>query len=110
MKNRLDKELVVRGLVSSRTKSQELIDSSFVMVNNKVINKCNYLVNKYDKIEIIENDKLKYVSRGGLKLEKALSEFKIDVSGLNAMDIGSSTGGFCDCLLQNNIRTKLLEL
>lgn len=103
MKNRLDKELVVRALVPSRSKSQELITSSLVKVNDKVIVKSNYMVSENDKIEIINNNKLKYVSRGGLKLEKALTNFKINVSGLNAMDIGSSTGGFCDCLLQNNI-------
>ena len=104
MKNRLDKELVIRSLVNTRTKSQELIISSKVKVNDKIINKCNYLVNSSDLIEIIDNDVLKYVSRGGLKLEKALKEFNVVVSGLNAMDIGSSTGGFCDCLLQNGIK------
>ena len=104
MKNRLDKELVFRNLVNSRSKSQELINSSLVMVNNKIISKCNYLVSEIDTIEILKNDKLKYVSRGGLKLEKALNEFNINVNGLNAMDIGSSTGGFCDCLIQNGIK------
>ena len=103
MKNRIDKEMVERGLVPSRSKAQELIDSSFVKCNDKVISKCNYLVDDSDNIEVLSNDKLKYVSRGGLKLEKAIDSFKINVSGLNAMDIGSSTGGFCDCLLQNSI-------
>lgn len=103
MKNRLDKELVGRALAPSRSKSQELITSSLVMVNGNIVTKSNYMVGEEDTIEIVNNDKLKYVSRGGLKLEKALEEFKIDVNGLNAMDIGSSTGGFCDCLLQNGI-------
>ena len=104
MKNRLDKELVFRNLVNSRSKSQELINSSLVMVNNKIISKCNYLVSEIDTIEILKNDKLKYVSRGGLKLEKALNEFNINVNGLNAMDIGSSTGGFTDYLIQNGAK------
>lgn len=103
MKERLDKELVNRNLVPSRSKAQELIKSSLVKCDGKIINKSNYLVNSNTLIEIIDNNKLKYVSRGGLKLEKAINDFEIDVSGKNAMDIGSSTGGFCDCLLQNGI-------
>lgn len=103
MRDRLDKELVRRKMVPSRSKAQELIESSLVKCDSFIINKSNYLVNESTIIEIIENNKLKYVSRGGLKLEKALKEFNINVEGLNAMDIGSSTGGFCDCLLQNNI-------
>ena len=103
MKNRIDKELLKRNMVPSRSKSQELINSSLVLCNGKVVNKCNFLVDENDNITIIENDKLKYVSRAGLKLEKALKKFNINVTGLNAMDIGSSTGGFCDCLLQNGI-------
>ena len=103
MRDRLDKELVRRKMVPSRSKAQELIESSLVKCDSFIINKSNYLVNESTIIEIIENNKLKYVSRGGLKLEKALKEFNINVEGLNAMDIGSSTGGFCDCLLQHNI-------
>ncbi len=103
MKNRLDKELVIRSLAPSRSKSQELITSSLVKVNDKIISKSNYLVSDTDDIEIISNDKLKYVSRGGLKLEKALKEFNINVNKINAMDIGSSTGGFCDCLLKSGV-------
>ena len=103
MKSRIDKELLRRNMAPSRSKSQELINSSLVFCNGKLVNKCNFLIDENDTITILENDKLKYVSRAGLKLEKALKEFNIDVNGLNAMDIGSSTGGFCDCLLQNGI-------
>ena len=101
MKNRLDKELLVRGLVPSRTKAQELISNNLVMCNGEVISKMNYMVSQADEIKIIESDTLKYVSRGGLKLEKAINEFNIDCNGLRIMDIGSSTGGFSDCALQH---------
>ena len=100
MKERLDKVLVFRKIVPTRSKSQELINSSLVKVNDKVINKCNYLVSDDDNIEIAANDILKYVSRAGLKLEKAIEEFKIDFKDKNIMDIGSSTGGFCDCAIK----------
>ena len=98
---RLDKELVEKSLVPSRSKAQELIKEGFVLVNGKVIDKANYIVKEIDIIEIKENDKLKYVSRGGLKLEKAIIEFNIDMTNKTIMDIGSSTGGFSDCALQH---------
>lgn len=105
MKNRIDKELVERNLAPSRAKAQELIDSNLVMCNGKVITKANYSVQKDDEIIILENDKLKYVSRGGLKLEKAIKEFNIDFNNLRVMDIGSSTGGFCDCALKHGAKS-----
>lgn len=105
MKNRIDKELVERKLVVSRTKAQELIELGFVKCNKKVILKSNYMVAPEDKLEILKNDKLKYVSRGGLKLEKAINEFHIDFKNKAIMDIGSSTGGFCDCALQNGAKS-----
>ena len=98
---RLDKELVNRKLVPSRAKAQELIKDNLVLVNGKTINKSNFSVKETDTIEIKENDKLKYVSRGGLKLEKAINEFNIDMTNLKVMDIGSSTGGFSDCALKH---------
>ena len=101
MKNRLDKELVLRGLAPSRSKSQELITSGFVMCDNSIVNKCNYIVSPECKIDILKNDRLKYVSRGGLKLEKAIKEFNVNLTDLNIMDIGSSTGGFTDCSLKH---------
>lgn len=99
--NRIDKELVKRSLVPSRAKAQELIESSLVMCNNKVVNKCNYNVDDSTKITILDNNKLKYVSRGGLKLESAIDKINIDLTDLKIMDIGSSTGGFCDCALKH---------
>ena len=98
---RLDKELVERALVPSRTKAQELIKEKLVLVNGKVIDKSNYMVNELDSTEIKENDKLKYVSRGGLKLDKAINTFNIDMTNKKVMDIGSSTGGFSDCALKH---------
>ena len=98
---RLDKELVERSLVPSRTKAQELIKEKLVLVNGKVIDKSNYIISESDSIEIKENDKLKYVSRGGLKLDKAINTFNIDMTNKKVMDIGSSTGGFSDCALKH---------
>ena len=104
MKNRIDKEMSERLLAPSRSKAQELINLGVVFCNDKKIDKANFLVNKEDKIIIKDNKLLKYVSRGGLKLEKALDYFNINVKDLISMDIGSSTGGFCDCLIQNGIK------
>ena len=102
--NRLDKELIARNLVSSRTKAQELIEKGYVLVNGKQLNKTSFQVAETDKIEIKENEVLKYVSRGGLKLEKAIKVFNYSVKGKTIMDIGSSTGGFTDCCLQNGAK------
>ena len=101
MNNRIDKELVIRNIVNSRTKAQELIESGFVCCNGKLVNKPSFLVNLNDQLSILENNKLKYVSRGGFKLEKAIEVFSIDFNGKIVMDFGSSTGGFTDCALQN---------
>ena len=104
MKNRIDKELVNRNLVPTRSKAQELIHSKKIKCNGKIISKCNFLVSESDELNVLENDTLKYVSRGGLKLEKAIHEFHLDFSNLNVMDIGSSTGGFCDCALKHGAK------
>ncbi len=104
MKNRIDKEMVDRNLVPSRAKAQELINASVVFCNNKKVLKTSFLVSNEDNIFIKENNILKYVSRGGLKLEKALELFSINVEDKTALDIGSSTGGFCDCLIKNGIK------
>ena len=109
MKNRIDKEMYERLLVPSRSKAQELINLGVVFCNDKKIDKANFLVNKEDKIIIKDNKLLKYVSRGGLKLEKALDYFNINVKDLISMDIGSSTGGFCDIIIQNGIK-KVIEI
>lgn len=105
MKNRIDKELVNRNLVPSRAKAQELIKSNLVKCNDKIISKSNHLVAENDILKVLENDKLKYVSRGGLKLEKAIQEFNLNLNNLRVMDIGSSTGGFCDCCLKHGAQS-----
>ena len=101
---RLDKELVNRKLAQNRTKAQELIVKGFVFVNNKQILKVSFGIGAQDNIEIKENNLFKYVSRGGFKLEKALKVFKIKIKDQVVLDIGSSTGGFTDCALQNGAK------
>ena len=98
---RLDKYLVNNNMISSRTKSKELIKSGHVKVNDKIVTKASYKVKGDDIIEIIDRDYLKYVSRGGLKLEGAIESFNLDFKNKNVMDIGSSTGGFSDCCLKH---------
>ena len=97
---RLDKEIVNRGLVPTRAKAQELLKNEKIKLNGKIETKASTIVNDKDNIEILPNDTLKYVSRGGLKLDKAITEFNIDLTNKVIMDIGSSTGGFTDCSLQ----------
>jgi len=98
--SRLDKEIVERSLAPTRSKAQELIKSGNVKVNNKVTLKPSLEIGSDDIIEITDTTTLKYVSRAGLKLEKAVQEFNIDLNNKVVMDIGSSTGGFTDCALQ----------
>jgi 23S rRNA (cytidine1920-2'-O)/16S rRNA (cytidine1409-2'-O)-methyltransferase len=85
----------------SRQKAQELITAGKVSVNGKVVLKPSFQLEDTDTIDVAQSDILKYVGRGGLKLERALKVFDIDPKGLVCMDIGASTGGFTDCLLQN---------
>ena len=89
------------NFVETRSKAQELISSGVVQVDGKVQTKASFNVADDAKIEILENDILKYVSRGGLKLEKAIKVFNLDFNNKVVLDIGSSTGGFTDCALQN---------
>ncbi len=100
MKIRLDKLLLDRGLASSRERAQALILAGKILVNGQKIEKAGSAVEADAQIRMLGED-LKYVSRGGLKLEKALDHWKIDVGGKVCLDIGASTGGFTDCLLQN---------
>lgn len=100
MSERLDIELVRRGLSSTRSKAQNMIKNSAVCVNEKIIGKPSFSVDKIDEIKIV-GETLKYVGKGGLKLEKAIHEFKIDLNGKVCVDFGASTGGFTDCMLQN---------
>ncbi|HEX6502656.1 MAG TPA: TlyA family RNA methyltransferase [Terriglobales bacterium] len=99
MKTRLDKLLVERRLVPSRERAQALILAGKVLVDEQKIAKAGTAVNLEARIRLLGDD-LKYVSRGGLKLEKALEHWKIDVQGKVCLDVGASTGGFSDCLLQ----------
>ncbi len=104
MKERLDKYLVNKKIVSTRSKAKELIENNCIEVNNKIINKCSFLINDDDSVIVKDNDYLKYVSRGGLKLEGAIKSFDIDFNNKVVMDIGSSTGGFTDCALQHGAK------
>lgn len=99
---RLDVELVKRGLIESRSKASYVIDKGVVFCNGKQILKRSYQVNDNDILTIKENV-LPYVSKGGLKLKKALDEFSINLTNKNMVDIGSSTGGFSDCAIKENI-------
>ena len=96
---RLDMKLVEMDLAQSRANAQALILANEVLVNGTTAQKASLLVGDDDEVSIKE--KLKYVSRGGLKLEKALAVFPIAIEGKICLDIGASTGGFTDCLLQN---------
>lgn len=100
MKSRLDKLLVERGLAPSRERAQALVLAGRVLVNEQKVEKAGASVESDAEIRILGND-LPFVSRGGLKLAGALEHWNIDVQGKTCMDIGSSTGGFTDCLLQN---------
>lgn len=100
---RLDLFLVNNGYCNSRTKACDLIKDNKIEVNGKIINKPSYDVDN-PSIKILENDICKYVSRGGLKLKKAIDSFNVDVKGKVFMDIGSSTGGFTDCLLKHDAK------
>lgn len=103
MKQRLDIELVNRGLLSTRAKASAYIKEGVVEVNGKVIAKPSTLVSSDDKIEITKIV-LPYVSRGGLKLEKAIKVFGLNLTDLVVLDLGASTGGFTDCALQNGAK------
>lgn len=100
MKIRLDKLLVERGLVPSRERGQALILAGKVLVDEQKIEKAGAPVSSDAAIRLLGDD-LKYVSRGGLKLEKALEHWNINVTGKICLDVGASTGGFTDCLLQH---------
>lgn len=99
-KTRLDKLLLERGLVPSRERGQALILAGKILVNGQKIEKSGTSVNSDAEIRLLGED-LKYVSRGGLKLEHALAHWQIKVAGKVCLDVGASTGGFTDCLLQH---------
>jgi 23S rRNA (cytidine1920-2'-O)/16S rRNA (cytidine1409-2'-O)-methyltransferase len=102
-KLRLDKLMLERGLAPSREKAQALIMAGQVVVGDHAVDKSGQQIARDADIRI-KGDVLPYVSRGGLKLKKALDEFGVDVAGVVAIDVGASTGGFTDCLLQAGAR------
>lgn len=97
---RLDQYLAEKGLCKSRTAAQSLIKSGGVSVNGAPCTKPACDVSEQDEV-IVTGEQLKYVGRGGLKLEGAVNAFELQLSGFACLDIGSSTGGFTDCMLQN---------
>ncbi len=100
MKVRIDKLLVERGLVPSRERAQALVLAGRVLVNEQKILKAGASVDPDAELRLLGED-LKYVGRGGLKLEAALHHWKIDLIGRSCVDVGASTGGFTDCMLQH---------
>ena len=100
VKIRVDKLLVERGLVSSRERAQSLLLAGRVLVNEQKIEKSGAAVEDTAEIRLLGTE-LRYVSRGGLKLERALEHWNIEVTGKTCADVGASTGGFTDCLLQH---------
>jgi 23S rRNA (cytidine1920-2'-O)/16S rRNA (cytidine1409-2'-O)-methyltransferase len=105
-RERIDKLLVERGLADSRTKAQALVMAGAVLVNEQRAGKSSDLIEPGASIRIkgADDPAARYVGRGGVKLEAALREFAIDVQGLLCLDVGASTGGFTDCLLQHGAR------
>jgi len=100
MKVRLDKLVFDRGLAPSRERAQALIVAGRVLVNEQKLEKPGTSVSTDAMLRILGDD-LRYVSRGGLKLERALAHWKIDLNGKVCLDVGASTGGFTDCMLQH---------
>jgi 23S rRNA (cytidine1920-2'-O)/16S rRNA (cytidine1409-2'-O)-methyltransferase len=99
-KTRLDLLIVEKGLVQSRERARALIMAGKVLVNNRLVDKPGSFICKNDHIRL-KGEENPYVSRGGLKLEKALQAPNIDITGAVCMDVGASTGGFTDCLLRH---------
>lgn len=99
-KIRLDVAVFEQGYAPSREKAKAIIMAGQVYVNNQKVDKAGFELKEDDKLEVRGNT-LKYVSRGGLKLEKAMQCFPIDLNGKVCMDVGASTGGFTDCMLMN---------
>jgi len=100
MKIRLDQYVFEQGYAPSKSRAQALIMSGIVFVNNQKADKAGTMIKETDVVEVRGKD-LKYVSRGGLKLEKAINEYGLELTDKICMDIGASTGGFTDCMLQN---------
>ena len=105
-RERIDKLLVERGLADSRTKAQAMVMAGVVLVDEQRVEKPSQQIDPNSVIRIKGGDDptSRYVGRGGLKLEAALREFQIEVAGLTCLDVGASTGGFTDCLLQHGAK------
>ena len=103
MKIRLDQYLVQHGLIQSRERAKAMIMSGVVFVNEQKVDKAGEMIKEDAKVEVRGHD-IGYVSRGGLKLEKAMQCFPLTPKGKVCMDIGASTGGFTDCMLQNGAK------
>ncbi|MBA2339027.1 MAG: TlyA family RNA methyltransferase [Pyrinomonadaceae bacterium] len=105
-RERIDKLLVERGLAASRTRAQALVMAGAVLVNEQRVEKPSesFPPDAFVRVRGTDDPASRYVGRGGLKLEAALREFGIDVTDLLCLDVGASTGGFTDCLLQNGAR------
>jgi 23S rRNA (cytidine1920-2'-O)/16S rRNA (cytidine1409-2'-O)-methyltransferase len=105
-RERIDKLLVERGLASSRTKAQALVMAGVVLVGEQRVLKPSEMFSADASIRVkgADDPATRYVGRGGLKMEAALKEFKLDVQGFVCLDVGASTGGFTDCLLQHGAR------
>jgi 23S rRNA (cytidine1920-2'-O)/16S rRNA (cytidine1409-2'-O)-methyltransferase len=102
-RERIDKLLVERGLAESRTKAQAMVMAGVVLVNEQRVEKSSdqFPTDSQIRIKHADDPTSRYVGRGGLKLEAALQQFQIDVRGRVCLDVGASTGGFTDCLLQH---------
>ena len=101
MKKRLDILVTEKGITTSREKAKALIMAGQIFVDGQREDKAGSMFEETAEV-VLHGEKLRYVSRGGLKLEKAMKEFPVTLDGKICMDIGSSTGGFTDCMLQNN--------
>lgn len=102
---RVDLFLTEKGYVSSRKKAQTLIEEGKVSIDGRTVQKASQQIDDGEhSVEIMQSDEVRYVGRGGLKLEAALDAFGIDAHGKIALDIGASTGGFTDCLLQRGAK------
>ncbi len=103
IKERIDTLLVKKALVPTRARARSLIMSGVVFVDGARVDKAGTLVEENSRVEL-KDSSLKYVGRGGIKLESALREFSIDVRDKVALDVGASTGGFTDCLLKHGAK------
>lgn len=100
MKDRIDNILVKKGYFATRQKAQYAIENECIYVDDRLIQKSSKMIDEYSKIEV-RKEALPFVSRGGLKLDKAIRVFDVRLKDKVCMDIGASTGGFTDCMLQN---------